>query len=207
MRNNSGGYRCISPEDSASYKPGQNQVDSKNTWQVVGSSDQSAVKYTYTNHYASGTVVTDGNGNYYMFTPPYNDTRNYSNYPLTNTSAWTQIAEDSPAQKPPMIESVSADVKNYSSGTTYSQGDYCVVNGVLYQRTGSDSSKTGIDYSSVNNGTWTQVSSEFVYQNASYKTGDKVWYKGQYYTATKDFTTYSGFGVPSNKSDYWKPAE
>ena len=144
-------------------------MDSKNTWQVVGSSDQSAVKYTYTNHYASGTVVTDGNGNYYMFTPPYNDTRNYSNYPLTNTSAWTQI--------------------------------------VLYQRTGSDSSKTGIDYSSVNNGTWTQVSSEFVYQNASYKTGDKVWYKGQYYTATKDFTTYSGFGVPSNKSDYWKPAE
>jgi len=130
-----------------------------------------------------------------------------SELPDANTSAWTQIAEDSPAQKPPMIESVSADVKNYSSGTTYSQGDYCVVNGVLYQRTGSDSSKTGIDYSSVNNGTWTQVSSEFVYQNASYKTGDKVWYKGQYYTATKDFTTYSGFGVPSNKSDYWKPAE
>ena len=196
-------YQCLSPDNSGKYAPGQYSVDSLNTWQVVGTSDQSAVNYTLGHHYAVGTIVKDSSGNYYMFTPPYNDSRNYSNYQLSSSQVWTKIDESSTIKKPEMISNIPSNVSNYQNNTTYSKGDYCVSNGILYQYTGSTSSKTGINYNSVNNATWTQVSKTFIYANAKYKAGDTVWYQGKYYTAKTSFTTYSGFGVPSKDSNYW----
>lgn len=196
-------YMCLDPDKSSKFAPGLYTTDSMNTWQAVGTSNQSAVSFALGNHYALGTVVTDGKGNYYMFTPPYNDTRNYSNYGLSNSSVWTKISSASATNRAPMIVGIPANVKAYSNNRSYSKGDYCTVNGCLYKYTGNKSGKIGISYSSVNNGTWSQVSKTFLYENAKYKKGDKVWYKGKYYTAKSDFTTYSGFGVPKSDSPYW----
>lgn len=200
-------YRCLSPDNSGKFAPGQYSVDSLNTWQVISTSDQSAVSFTLGHHYAVGTIAKDSSGNYYMFTPPYNDSRNYSNYPLSSSNVWTKLNETSGIKKPEMITNIPTNVSNYQNNTAYSKGDYCVLNGTLYQYTGTTPSKAGINYNSVNNSTWTQVSNTFIYSNAKYNTGDTVWHQGKYYIAKASFTTYSGFGVPSETSNYWTLSE
>lgn len=201
-------YRCINEGKSKSCKPNDYSKDSLNTWKAVGTKDQKSIEYSYMYSYAAGTIVTQG-GKTYMFTPPSNDT-SYSNYPPESFSdVWTEITGKNQVSKPPIIEPLPSESKPMGGSTKYSKGNYYYnTSGLVYQYNGT-TGKEACEYNSVSNGTWTQISSLYHYENARYKTGDKVWYQGKYYTAKQNFTTYADGThlTPNENSDYWNEAK
>jgi type IV pilus assembly protein PilA len=200
-------YMCVSADrtNESSFEPGLYNEGSLKSWHAIGTSDQSAVSYSISNRYAVGTLVSY-NGKTYMFTPPYNDTQYSNNTPSSSSRCWTEISDSSSAVKPPVLTIPKSGVESISSAASFTNGQYYASNGTIYQYQGTTGTKTSIDYYSVKNGTWTQVSSVYQNQNAHYSKGDKIWYKGYYYTASSDFTTYSGGGFEPDKTgtSYWK---
>ncbi|NCB33638.1 MAG: type II secretion system protein [Erysipelotrichia bacterium] len=200
-------YMCVNPEntDNPYFDPGQYNESSLITWRAIGSSDRTAVKYSINNRYAAGTLVSY-NGKTYMFTPSYNDPQYSNNYPGSSNEQWTEITEGSTAVKPPAVSVPSSEIELLNSASSCKKGHYYVENGIVYQYGGADGTKSEIDYQSVDDNTWIQVSAVYLNQNAKYSAGDKIWYKGSYYTAKSTFTTYSGgqFEPDFHGTEYWE---
>lgn len=193
--------------DDKRFAPGEYNEDSLRSWRAVGTADQSAISYSINTRYAVGTIVSY-NGKTYMFTPPYNDTGYSNNYPDSDGGIWTEMNAESSLVKPPVLSVPAANIPSTSSVSSYSTGQYYSSNGEIYQYKGNDGGNTGISYNSVKDGTWTQVSNVYKYENARYQAGDTVWYKGISYVALSDFTTYIGgqFEPDKLQTAYWRKA-
>ncbi|MEG1641732.1 MAG: prepilin-type N-terminal cleavage/methylation domain-containing protein [Synergistaceae bacterium] len=197
-------YRCLNSNKSSNsaYAPGNRQDIYNPTWGVIGGKDGEAVPYVSGQYYIPGTIV-EYNGQKYMFTPELNDSR-YSYLDPSNKTHWTPATDE--LQKPPKTEE-NYNAKEYTSGTSFNKGEYCSINGKLYESGINNNNSSPSDYNAIKNGSWKAVATTYSYENAKYSTGDRVWYKGQYYIALKGFTTYSAnYQMTPNytNSKYWK---
>lgn len=180
---------------------------------------EDAENYEPYKKYYKGDIVLY-NGIYYVCDPYHGSVQNYP--PDYSIYDWKAFGSE------------SGEAIAYSPHTKYELGTTVTHNGKKYMYICTDNNNngvTGVGYtpdSHYGKNYWVEVTPEanlkkppkqtnpkyegilYKYDGGTYKTGDTVWYKGQYYIAKTDFTTYTDAATafrPDNADyDYWELA-